>query len=106
MVEIEYDVRADCKGPNAACRAAHKAGRTVHVIEATWKFPRDAQHRSVVPSLVMPSWHFATAEEGIAALREARANAILIHTDAQLYAAREMELPHILPVRWVDPTRR
>ena len=106
MTEMEYDVREDCKGPNAACRAAHKAGRTVHVIEATWKFPRDLEHRSIVPSLVMPSCHYATAEESIAALKEARTNAIMIHTDTQLYAAREMGLPHILPVRWIDPSRR
>jgi hypothetical protein len=106
MTEIQYDVREDCKGPNARCWAAHKAGRTVHVIEATWKFPRDLEHRSIVPALVMPSCHYATAEEGIAALKEARTYAVMIQTDADLYAAREAGVPHLLPVRWIDPSRR
>lgn len=105
MIEIRYDVR-ECNGPNAACRAAHKAGRTVHVTEAVGQFPVDQKFRSLVPALVMPSWHFATAEEGIAALADARTNALMISDDESLYAARAAGLPHLLPVRWVDPTRR
>lgn len=89
-----------CTGPNRACRAAHRAGRSVHVIPA---MSRDAANH---PRLVMPTYHYRTSDEGIIAIAEAEENAPTVTCDADLYRFRKMEIPHFLPVGWIDPSRR
>lgn len=80
------------------CRDAHRAGLPVHVIPPL--------HDPAKPSLVMPSYHFATAEAGIAAINDALANAPIVATDADLYAYRAAGVAYRLPAGWIDPTRR
>ena len=89
-----------CTGPNRACRAAHKAGRSVHVI------PQTGPDASAHPRLVMPTYHYRTSAEGIAAIAVAEETAPTVTCDDDLYACRRMGIPHYLPVGWIDPTRR
>lgn len=92
-------LREMCTGSRGseACKFAHKLGRSVHMI---------TEYDSWVPSLVMPTTHWVTVEDGIAAINDAWENAPMITTDAQLYEARALKIAHKLPVGWVDPTRR
>lgn len=102
---------ANCTGPNPACRAAYRAGRTVHVIPARSRFviegtaPND-RARMIDPILVLPTYHFRTAEEGVEFIRLAAVHAPTVATDDDLYAYRALNMPHYLPVGWIDPTRR
>lgn len=84
------------RGGNARCRAAHKAGRPVHIIPP-WS--------SDTPTIVLPTYHYATEQEARAALAAADA-APIVTTDDELYAYRAAAIAHRLPVGWTDPTRR
>jgi len=89
----------NCTGPNEACREAHSAGRPVHVIPGF----RDPFKQ---PALVMPTYHYATADEGLTAVANALKTAPTVKTDKDLFAYREAGVPHFLPVGWKDPSRR
>lgn len=91
----------NCTGPNPTCRKEHRAGRHVHVIPAAPSL--DAGTR---PVLVMPTYHYRTAEGGLAAIAKAMISAPTVATDDDLYHYRLEGMPHFLPVGWVDPTRR
>jgi hypothetical protein len=80
---------------NRACRDAHRAGRPVHVIPAYGP-----------TALVMPTYHYATAEEGIQAINDAMVNAPMVATDADLFRYRREGVAHRLPAGWIDPSRR
>lgn len=56
--------------------------------------------------LVLPTCHFTTVDEGMAAIRDAMVNAPTVATDDDLYAYRAAGVAHFLPAGWVDPTRR
>lgn len=88
----------NCSGPNPHCALAASRGRYAHVIALTEIYEE--------PSLVMPSYHFQTIEDGIEAVRHAWATAPVITSDEELYAARRDKIPHKLPVGWIDPSRR
>lgn len=64
-----------CK--NAHCAAGRKAGRYVHLTPT----PHDPRHMEA--SLVLPSYHFATAEEAAAALEDAWNTAETAYTTAE-----------------------
>lgn len=89
----------NCTGKRGAeaCKDAHKAGASVHMI---LKFD------PIMQSLIMPTWHFVSVDAGYRALINAYKTAPMITSDAELYAAREAGIPHLLPVGWIDPTRR
>lgn len=91
-------LRSTCTGPNLACRIAHKAGRSVHVIPGA--------HSAFEPALVMPRSHYATSADGIEAIYSALESARTVRDDADLRKYREYGLPYFLPVGWVDPSRR
>jgi len=88
----------NCTGPNRKCRCAARNGRSVHVIPS----PMGPEH----PALLMPTYHYATAEEGFAAIEAAYRTAPTVASDADLELYRCTGVPHILPVGWIDPTRR
>jgi hypothetical protein len=54
----------------------------------------------------MPTYHYATEDEGRAAIYEAVRTAPTVYGDADLYLYREQNIPHFLPVGWIDPTMR
>jgi hypothetical protein len=58
------------------------------------------------PTLVMPTYHYATEDEGREAIHEALRTAPTVYGDADLAEYRERNIPHFLPVGWVDPTMR
>ena len=89
-----------CTGPNRACRAAHKAGRSIHVIPTMRPDPRTA------PALVMPTYHYTTAQDGIDAINQAFATAPMVATEDDLYRFRAERVAHFLPIGWIDPSRR
>lgn len=99
-----------CTGPNPKCRAAHRAGRSVHMIPDSDRMAtirrNGGRKMKQTPALVLPTYHFATVEEGTEAICQAWLTAIPVMTDADLYAAREAGVPHILRPGWVDPSRR
>lgn len=97
MATTAHVLAAVCTGPNRACRTAHRQGRSVHVIP-----DRQADGRA----LVMPTYHYATSAEGIEAIMDAEMIAPTVTTDEELYACRRLNIPHFLPVGWVDPSRR
>lgn len=84
-----------CTGPNERCRMAHRRGLSAHVI-TDWSSLR----------LIMPTNHYATIDDGVAAIEAAKLTAVTIGTDDELYAARAAGVPHYLPVGWRDPSRR
>ena len=88
-----------CTGPNRECRAHAKAGKRVHLIPSM-------SVREQYGSLVLPSYHFATIEEGAAYIDNAVKTAPLVETDEDLYRFREQNIAHRLPKGWVDPSRR
>jgi hypothetical protein len=90
-----------CTGPNPSCRKAHKEGRSVHVIPAMRRMDEPAR-----PSLVMPTYHYRTSADGIVAIADADIHAPTVTCDDDLYACRRMNIPHYLPVGWVDPSMR
>lgn len=97
MIKIHV-LSEHCKGPNAACRAAHSEGFPVHVIEMSDVYTEE--------SLVMPSWHFRSVQEGTDAITRARETAPTVWTDADLHSYRARRIPHKLPIGWIDPTMR
>lgn len=62
---------------NDACKAARRAGRRVHITPS----PRDPRHMDA--SLVLPDYHFTTADEAAAALEDAWNTAETAYTVAQ-----------------------
>lgn len=95
--EQEWDIsEGQCE--NARCLREARQGRPVHVI-----MRQDVRYDELI---VMPSYHFATAEEGKKAWTLALLTAPTIKDDADLYAARINQTPHKLPLGWVDPSRR
>lgn len=76
----------ECKGPNRACKAAHKAGLSVHVID-------DPRHpdNAVRGALVLPTYHFATVAEGVAAVKDAIANAKTVGSDEEWLRLEDQE---------------
>lgn len=89
-------INAACSGPNLACRRAFKRGRPVHIIPGG----------TGALALVMPTYHYATEQEGIAAINTAIETAPTVATDEDLYRFRKEGTPHFLPAGWVDPSRR
>jgi hypothetical protein len=89
-------IYADCKGPNA-CRRASKAGRPVHIVP-----PRSSSGLSVV----LPTYHYATEREALAALELAEATAPVVTCDSELFLYRAQRIAYKLPTGWVDPSRR
>jgi hypothetical protein len=87
-----------CTGPNRACRAAHKAGRSVHVIPGMVD--------STEPRLVMPTYHYHTSADGIEAIMQAETTAPTVRNDADLADFRARKIAHFLPVGWCDPSMR
>jgi hypothetical protein len=95
-----------CTGPNTHCKKEHRAGRSAHVISDSDRIWTHRRNRKPIPSLVLPNWHFATVEEGIAAVKQAWLTAVVVMVDEDLYAARAANVPYILRPGWVDPSRR
>lgn len=98
MIEIIV-LDENCTGSRGAksCKQAHAEGRNVHMI---------TKYNPEMESLIMPTWHFATIEEGSSALKSAYETAVTITTDEELFAARAAKIPHKLPLGWIDPSRR
>lgn len=90
----------NCTGPNPTCRAAHRAGRPVHVI------PDAGRNPGASPALIMPTYHYPTEAHGVDAIYEAANTAPMVTSDEDLYLFRQMKIAHFLPVGWVDPSRR
>lgn len=90
---MKATIHPTCTGPNRACRAAHRAGRSVHIIPGT-------------RGLVLNTYHYATEEQAREALAYAEATAPTIRNDADLESARAYGLSYRLPVGWIDPTMR
>lgn len=78
-------------------KASHKAGASVHMM---------LKYDPLTQTLVMPTYHFVSIEAGYRELINAYKTAPMITNDAELYAAREAGIAHLLPVGWVDPTYR
>jgi len=91
-----------CTGPNAACRAAHRAGRSVHVIPSHHDPKQDTHGR-----LVMATYHYFTAQAGIAAVEAALRDARTVSSDEEWL---ETEAAHEVSFRTIPgvnhPTRR
>lgn len=101
MTNTRSDLITTCtgRGGNAACKKAAREGRQIHIIPL-WSSD-DVSNR-----LVMPTYHYATREEAIAAVQLARDTAPVVTCDADLYDFRARGIAHKLPVGWTDPTRR
>lgn len=93
---LRIQIRANCKSPNANCRRAFKGGNAIHAIPM---IEGNAY-------LVMPSYHFASRDDAIAAIENAYHNAITIESDEMLYASRESRIAHYIPKGYIDPSRR
>lgn len=85
----------ECENPR--CKRESRKGRPVHVI--MHQGPDDEK-------VILPTYHFATAEEGKQAWVIALLTAPTIESDDDLYAARINQTPHKLPVGWIDPSYR
>ncbi|MEU9925074.1 hypothetical protein AB0H51_27965 [Streptomyces griseoluteus] len=90
-------ITEDCTGPNRRCKKAHRQGRTVHIRAERFA---DGSH------LVLPTNHYATVEEARAAVDAARAKAVTITRDDELFRARRLRQPYRLLPGWTDPTSR
>lgn len=85
----------NCSGPNRHCRAAHKAGRRVHVIP-----PRQTMEEMETRGcLVLPTYHFATVADGLAAIETALDFAVTPESDEEWLA---LEAAHEVPF-WTRP---
>lgn len=92
---------ANCKGPNKACKAAHKAGLTWHVIPA---HPKNSGKDSW---LIMPTHHYATLEEGVQAIADAEATAPEATSDEEwIRLGAEARVPFRTRAGMNHPTRR
>lgn len=87
----------DCLGDAVACRKAYNAGRRVHMY---------LPFSYTQPTLVMPTYHFTSIEDGVAQINAWLATAPTVETVADLNRYRSARVAHFLPVGWVDPTRR
>lgn len=94
MTNEPYILNADCMGDALACRHARIAGRPVHV------------NPPAGSGVVTPTYHYATAEDGLAAVRDAMENAPMVVTDDDLYRFRADGVAYRLPSGWIDPDRR
>ncbi|MFF4869871.1 hypothetical protein [Streptomyces sp. NPDC000961] len=85
----------DCTGPNERCVRDARDGRRVHMY---------AQLEGA--SLVLPTYHFASEEDGRTQIQRAYDEAPTITTDAELYDARARGVAYKLNGNWIDPSRR
>lgn len=112
-IKVTPDVRIDglfyngiqawqgCTGPNPACRKAHAQGLVWHVIPS---HPRNAGRDSY---LIMPTYHYASLEEGVEAILEAEATAKEPASDEEwLRLEREGKVPFFTRAGMNHPTRR
>lgn len=86
-------IYTDCTGPNRACKAAAKAGRTVHIIPPPG-------------SVVLGTYHYATETEARAAFAHDQANAPMVNTDDDLARYTKAKVSYRLPEGWVHPDYR
>ena len=89
-----YVLDANCMGDAVECRRAFNAGRPAHV------------NPPMGSGVVMPTYHYATVEDGLATVRDAMDNAPMVTTDEELYRYRTYGIAYRLPEGWVDPDRR
>jgi hypothetical protein len=87
------------RGGNSTCRQGYDDGRPWHVIPPVV----DVAKR---PALVMPTYHYATIEDGVGSVRTAMATAPMVATDDDLYRYRAAGVAYKLPPGWIDPSRR
>lgn len=87
------------RSANDACRAAYREGRIWHVIPPVTDARREA-------ALVLPTYHFRTPNEGLAAVEEAMRTAPMVATDEDLERYRSAGVAYRLPPGWIDPSRR
>ena len=90
----------ECTGRrgNAACRAAARRDKIIHVIPMSDPFTEAA--------LVLPTYHYATADDAYNAVAAAMSSAPTVTCDVDLNRFRADDIAHFLPVGWVDPSRR
>jgi hypothetical protein len=94
-------ITEDCSGPNRACRKAHREGRTVHMSNSA------QAHIDGRGRLVMPTYHYATVEEGTAAIRAALVDAVTVSSDEEwLRLESEGAVPFRTRPGMNHPTRR
>lgn len=67
----------DCKGPNAACRRAHKAGRTFHFS------PGNFEGQLVA----LPTYHFVDEAEALAVYDLVASQGVYVHNERERDAA-------------------
>jgi hypothetical protein len=79
-----------------ACSHAAKAGRTIHAIPA---------HRDDF-YLVLPTYHFTSAEEALTYVSNAFDNAPLVTSDADRESFEAQEIAFKIPRTYVHPSRR
>jgi hypothetical protein len=87
-----------CRGPNAACRKAAREGRTVHIIPGD---DDDVPYR-----LILPTYHFTSAEEASDAEKQAWLCAPVVEVDIDLYDFRKRKIAHKIRKGFIDPSRR
>lgn len=87
---IAHVLRSVCVGPHPKCRAAHRDGRSVHVI------PFRGPDVAASPTLVMPTCHYRTSADGIEAVMDAVATAPTADTPADRDRFREQGIPYFL----------
>jgi hypothetical protein len=92
---MDATIWTKCTGPNPACRAAHRAGRSVHIIP-----PMGTN------APVMGTYHYATEAEARAALVNATANAPMVDNDDDLARYTKAKVSYRLPVGWIHPDYR
>jgi len=91
----------ECDGPNKHCRRAHKEGRSWHVSPAHHK------NEGRESLLVMPTYHYATVEEGLSAILRAQSEAVEVTSDEEwLRLEAEAEVPFRTRPGMRHPTRR
>lgn len=89
LINMGGVIYTDCTGPNAACRHAHRVGMSVHLIP-----PRYADDPGL---LALPTYHFHTPADAMAAYLAARADAVIVRT----VTARDAAYARNLPV-WIN----
>jgi hypothetical protein len=95
-----YTIDPNCRGSHPACRAARRAGRLVHIVPG-WRVWDDA-----FSSIILPDYHFETAEDAVEFLDFAIETAPVVTCDEDLYDFRARKIAHKTPMGWVDPSRR
>src|SRR5689334_10091553 len=97
-----HGIRAwECTGPNPACKLAAHTGRVWHVA------PAHPMNEGRTSHLVMPTYHYASPEEGLDAILSAQRDAHEVTSDVEWL---ELEAAHEVPFRtrpgMNHPTRR